>query len=197
MHPTHVFEKARLDSLREYAPHTRQNDRAMLTIACEATDACRTPIGIVSLMEENEERFLASIGTPLRQLERSVAICAHTILEHDALVVEDLRKDPRFCNLPYVVGEPYVRFYAGAPIFDGTGLPLGTVCVLHTQTHQLPSRSVLVLKQLAEVASAALEARLLLADARVHYAHRDVAKSNQDRLDALLVRMIESRPMCA
>jgi hypothetical protein len=46
------------------------------------------------------------------------------------LVVDDLTKDKRFCNFPFVRGPPYSRFYAGVPIRSPSGHSIGTYCVL-------------------------------------------------------------------
>ncbi|KAF1845167.1 uncharacterized protein K460DRAFT_104416 [Cucurbitaria berberidis CBS 394.84] len=47
-----------------------------------------------------------------------------------SLVVNDLTKDDRFKNYPFVVGAPYSRFYAGVPIRSPSGHSIGTYCVL-------------------------------------------------------------------
>lgn len=47
-----------------------------------------------------------------------------------SLIVNDLSKDARFKNYPYVVGPPYSKFYAGVPIRSPNGHNIGTYCVL-------------------------------------------------------------------
>ncbi|KAF2874617.1 sensor histidine kinase-like protein/response regulator [Massariosphaeria phaeospora] len=47
-----------------------------------------------------------------------------------SLIVEDLSRDDRFKNYPFVVGYPHSRFYAGVPIRSPTGHSIGTFCVL-------------------------------------------------------------------
>jgi hypothetical protein len=49
---------------------------------------------------------------------------------HPSLVVDDLTKDARFKDYPFVVGPPYSRFYAGVPIRSPGGHSIGTYCVL-------------------------------------------------------------------
>jgi hypothetical protein len=49
---------------------------------------------------------------------------------HPALVVNDLTKDERFKDYPFVRGPPYSRFYAGVPIRSPSGHSIGTYCVL-------------------------------------------------------------------
>ncbi|KAL7775253.1 hypothetical protein CFE70_006171 [Pyrenophora teres f. teres 0-1] len=47
-----------------------------------------------------------------------------------SLVVNDLSKDKRFANFPFVKGAPFSRFYAGVPIRSPSGHSIGTYCVL-------------------------------------------------------------------
>ncbi|KAL5114181.1 hypothetical protein ACEQ8H_007929 [Pleosporales sp. CAS-2024a] len=49
---------------------------------------------------------------------------------HPSLVVNDLLKDDRFKDYPFVVGPPFSRFYAGVPIRSPSGHSIGTYCVL-------------------------------------------------------------------
>jgi GAF domain-containing protein len=46
------------------------------------------------------------------------------------LVVPDTTVDSRFAGNPMVLDDPELRFYAGAPLLDADGLPLGALCVL-------------------------------------------------------------------
>ena len=43
-------------------------------------------------------------------------------------MIHDATKDGRFASHPYVKGEPYIRFYAGAPLVASNGHRLGTMC---------------------------------------------------------------------
>lgn len=47
-----------------------------------------------------------------------------------SLVVNDLSKDDRFKDYPFVKGPPKSRFYAGVPIRSPSGHSIGTYCVL-------------------------------------------------------------------
>lgn len=192
--PLHPAEEARQASVREFEPFAYENDRTMRAIAVEAMEACDASAGMVSIMEADEERFLAAVGNSHRPGKRRESICAHTILEPDVLAVEDLSRDPRFRAMPYVAGPPFLRFYAGAPILDATGLPLGAVCVTHTVPHEISSKCLLAVKRLAEVASAVLESRLLFAHSRIRYAPNSEYLATQARMDDLLLTMVESRP---
>ncbi|MEO0997876.1 MAG: diguanylate cyclase, partial [Pseudomonadota bacterium] len=64
------------------------------------------------------------------ETSRDVDFSGHTFLTRATLVVEDARADSRYAQNPLVLGEPHIRFYAGAQIRDSAGLPLGTLCLI-------------------------------------------------------------------
>ena len=191
--PSYALERERLVSVREVEPFTWTNDPAMMSVARKAAEICGVKVGMVSVMEEEEEWVVACVGTEIERVPRALSFCAHTILEADALVVEDASRDVRFLDNPFVRDEHHLRFYAGAPIFGSTGLPLGAVCVADAEPNSLSSKGLLALRDLAATASAVLEIRLLLADARTRYAPETEHRTTRARLDALLLTLLEPR----
>ncbi len=95
-----------------------------------AAELCGAPAALLSLVEEEYQRFLSRTGTDLEQTPRSMSFCAHAMHHHDVMEVPDARTDPRFTDNALVTGAPYVRFYAGAPLVSSEGVPLGALCVL-------------------------------------------------------------------
>ncbi|KAF9546911.1 His Kinase A domain containing protein [Mortierella hygrophila] len=63
---------------------------------------------------------------------REGSLCGHTILRaaDDPFVVLDTKSDWRFQNLEAVNADPYVRFYAGAPLTTSEGLNVGSLCLV-------------------------------------------------------------------
>jgi len=71
--------------------------------------------------------------------------------------VPDTTLDQRFVDNPLVIGEPYLRFYAGALLESREGFPLGTLCVLDHQPRELSDRQCFALQALANQVMAHME----------------------------------------
>lgn len=98
----------------------------------------------------------------MRETHRDLAFCAHAILAPaDVLIVQDAKLDSRFQNSALVLGPPYIRFYAGAPIIDDSGHALGTVCVIDTKPRTLTEQQRTALLALARQTASLLQLRLL------------------------------------
>lgn len=75
------------------------------------------PIALVSLVGKDKQVLKTRVGIDVCETSRDVSCCAHAIVRWDeVLVVPDARRDRRFADNPLVTGDPYVRFYAGAPL---------------------------------------------------------------------------------
>jgi GAF domain-containing protein len=116
--------------LGDYGVLDSMPEAALDDIAFLASHICSAPIALVSLVDESRQWFKARVGTEVTETPRDVAFCAHAILEPgDLFVIPDALEDPRFAGNPLVLGDPHIRFYAGAALVSPEGLPLGTLCV--------------------------------------------------------------------
>ena len=123
-----------------------------------ASSVFAAPISALSLVDEHRQWFKSIQGLNLREGPRDHAFCAHAILRPlEVLVVEDATADPRFADNPLVLGPPGLRFYAGAPVLDGQGVPLGTLCIGDHVPRSLDARQVAQLADMAAGVSAALQ----------------------------------------
>ena len=50
--------------------------------------------------------------------------------EYPAYIIPDLCKSPLYINYPYVVGPPFIRFYAGVPLITKRGIPIGSLLIV-------------------------------------------------------------------
>lgn len=161
-----VFEKeaARLAALAAYDVLDTPRERDFDEVAELASEICGTPIAVVNLIDSGRQFFKAEVGLGVRETPLDSSFCARAILEEELLIVPDATKDPRFeCN-PLVVGEPNLRFYAGALLKTEQGHALGTVCVLDYAPRELTDVQVKTLRVLARQVMKQLELRRSLRD---------------------------------
>jgi signal transduction histidine kinase len=156
--PRPSSEPARLDALRRYEILDTDPDAAFDDLAVLAALVCRTPIALVTLIDDDRQWFKSRLGIEVTGTARDHAFCAHAILEPGrVLEIPDATADIRFAGNPFVTGEPQVRFYAGAPLVTPDGHALGTVCVIDRQPRRLTDEQTAVLLQLSRHAVTLLE----------------------------------------
>lgn len=147
-------ESERLTSLRSYRLLDNVPDAALDELTHLARTVCKVPIAWVCLVDEDQQWVLASEGLENRSLPRSLAYCAHVILQRELVEVEDLHQDERFRDNPAF---PDHRFYAAMPLLTETGLALGTLAVLDHLPRQLNEVQRLTLRTLAHQVTARFE----------------------------------------
>ncbi|UJR85134.1 protein kinase domain-containing protein [Sandaracinus amylolyticus] len=128
-----------------------------------AAQLCGTPMALITLVDAERQWFKARVGVTARETPREISFCTHAI-EPDApmLVVRDTTRDPRFQTSPLVLGEPFVRFYAGVPLELADGARVGTLCVLDRVPRDLAPSQLDALSILARRTASELELRKTL-----------------------------------
>ncbi len=95
--------------------------------------ACGVPVALVSLVDRDRQWFKARVGFPHCETDLNSSVCKFVLAEPDILQIPDLRADPRTAANPLVTGEPFIRFYAGAPLRTADGITIGSLCVIDQQ----------------------------------------------------------------
>lgn len=116
--------------LSSYGVLDTPNEPEFDAIVQEAATSLRTPIALVSLLDENRQWFKAKVGLTPNETPLSMSFCTHAVQQDGVFQVPDATKDLRFSNSPLVTGEPNIRFYAGVPLRTPSGARVGTVCVI-------------------------------------------------------------------
>jgi anti-sigma regulatory factor (Ser/Thr protein kinase) len=181
-----IDEASRLAALRSYRILDTDPEQAFDDLALLASQICGTPMGLITLVDEKRQWFKARIGVSMTETERSIAFCAHAIEQTDLFVVPDARDDERFRDNPLVVGEPHIRFYAGAPLVTPEGAAIGTLCVVDRVPRTLTADQMRALEVLRRQAEAQLELRRNLQELGGALAARDRAEAEQATLVAEL-----------
>ena len=152
-------EVQRLEALRSYGPIEPVPDPDFDELALLAAEICDTPIALVTLVDEDHQWLKGRAGTDLTQTSREVSFCGHAILGTSIFVVPDTGQDERFADNPFVIGDPHIRSYTGAPLITPEGYALGTVCVIDHRPRTLTREQVKALQALSRRIVALFELR--------------------------------------
>jgi GAF domain-containing protein len=120
---------------------------------------CEAPISLISLIDEERQWFKSTFGTSVQETSRDISFCAHAIMGQGLFIVPDAIRDNRFASNPFVVSDPKVRFYAGAPLVTADGYALGTLCVLDVKPRNLRPEQKKALEVLSRHTVSLLEMR--------------------------------------
>ena len=150
-------EEQRLEWLRQCSILDTLPEVAFDEVAQMAAELCRVPIAAINLVDDHRQWSKAAFGQDKQQDSRDISFCAHTILQPDLMVVPDALGDHRFANNPLVTGEPYIRFYAGAPLITSEGFGLGSLCVVDRVPRELTEEQTTVLQLLARQITGRIE----------------------------------------
>ncbi|HEV7301499.1 MAG TPA: GGDEF domain-containing protein [Tepidisphaeraceae bacterium] len=176
--PIPASEPARLADLLRYdildtAPEPEFDDLALL-----ASHICQTPIALINFVDSDRQWFKAKVGIRGSETSREVAFCSHAILRpSELMIVPDATLDERFHDNPFVVSDPHLRFYAGAPLTTPAGQTIGTLCVVDLVPRQLRADQADALQALARQVISQLELRrTAMENARLFTAARHTAR---------------------
>jgi anti-sigma regulatory factor (Ser/Thr protein kinase) len=184
-------EQARVEAIRSYKILDTDPEKAFDDLAILASHICGTPVALISLIDSDRQWFKSRIGISVTETPLEVSFCAKAIQQSDLFVVPDATKDPRFSSNPFVVSDPKIRFYAGAPFTSADGYPLGTLCVVDVVPRQLSASQQNALLALSRQVQAQFELRKNLLDLRVALNERDKAEAERDRTISELQHALE------
>ncbi len=152
-------EGKRLAALRHFEILDSEPEQSYDDLTYIASVICQMPIVLVSLIDEHRHWFKSKVGLAVSETSRETSFCAHAILRNEVMVVPDAHLDERFQDNPLVLGDPNIRFYAGAPLYSNEGFALGTLCVIDSVPRTLSEQQVKGLEALARQVSSLIEMR--------------------------------------
>jgi len=117
-------------------------------------------IALVNLVGEHRQWSKSCVGIDVQSVDRDLTFCTHTILSPEPLVIEDALLDRRFRENPFVTGEPFIRFYAGAPLITPDGFAIGSLCIIHDEPRSLTRAQLGMLVDLSHMVVDELELRI-------------------------------------
>ncbi len=176
----HSAEEFRLAALRSYGILDTPREAEFDEVVEVASAICDAPIAVINLIDHGRQWFKAEVGLGVRETPIDSSICAHAILQPDLFIVPDTTLDNRFCDNALVVGDPHLRFYAGALLQTPEGFPLGTVCVLDYKPRNLDEKQKAFLRLMANQVMKMIDLRMI--NAAEHTARlqaEELVKENQ------------------
>lgn len=189
----HPKQIARLAALRAYDILDTPREADYDAVVALASQICGVPISVVNLIDADRQWFKAEIGLGVRETPLETSICSHVILEDDFVEISDTLLDRRMADNELCLGNPGLRFYAGATLRTGEGLPLGTLCVLDYEPRQLTQLQRDALKVLASQLMTQLELRLALKRQTLLSKEIDHRVKNSLQAVSALVRLQRSK----
>ncbi|MEO8544770.1 MAG: AI-2E family transporter [Burkholderiaceae bacterium] len=125
-------------------------------ITRDLKEQLQVPIALISLVDARRQFWKSSAGLPpemrqAREAPRNTSICGHLVAANEMMVVEDVTRDPRFANNPFL-RERGIRFYAGVPLRARNGLAIGSVCVMDQRPRRLGNDEKALLQVAAQQA---------------------------------------------
>ena len=155
----------RLRALRNADPLNAPRTRLFDSLIRLARGLFDVPMAGICLLETDPPSYSAVDAAQIVETNPELSFAAHVARNpNDILCVTDARADPRFAQSPAVVGEPFVRFYAGAPLVDPDGHVLGTFGIADTRPRSPDADALDQLRNLAAAAMAALDLHRTLHD---------------------------------
>ena len=155
-----INENERLKELYAYNIFESDDEEEFDFLTSMAAEICGTKISIITLLTADRQCFFSTHGLELRETHKDFSFCAHAINTPDTpFIIKDARSDVRFFDNPLTTGYPHVIFYAGIPLVNSNGFPLGTLCVIDDKPGQLSDEQLVKLNHLSRQTVKLLELR--------------------------------------
>jgi signal transduction histidine kinase len=119
-----------------------------------ASQVLGVPVSLISILDTNRQFFKSQVGLPppiaeKRETPLSHSFCQHVVRTAEPLIVADAREHDLVRTNPAVV-ELGVIAYAGFPIFDQNGRPVGALCAIDSVPRQWTESDLGILQRIAE-----------------------------------------------
>lgn len=135
-------ETERLAEVRKYNLLDTLPEKDFDNITSLLASICEVPISLITLLDADRNFLKSHFGIAINESPRDLSLCTHAILhDDDVFIVEDTRKDERFKDNP-ILKEYGTVFYAGAPLINKNGFPLGTLCIYDTKPRKLTYKQI-------------------------------------------------------
>lgn len=158
----HEEEVERFRALLDYKILDTDSEEVFDELALLAAYICRTPIALISFVDENREWFKSIVGldTTVREVPRDRSFGTYVINHPQApLTISNPLEDERTKLNPLLESHPEINFIAGIPLIDKDCHKVGTLCVFGYKEKNLSYEQVSLLQTVARKVILQLEQR--------------------------------------
>lgn len=144
------------------------------------TKVFKTPVSLITLVADpSRVWFKSQVGPFGACVDRDGSWCNYVLVPStpEILITEDASKDARLAHNPYVAGEPFIKFYAGAPLVGSRGERYGTLCIVDLKQRAFTAELYSLLNNFAALAVEEIERNKPLYDLATSEATNDVEKN--------------------
>lgn len=151
-------DDGRARTLRALRNPDESRDEVLRQFVRLASQALSIPGSFISVLDDEQQHVMAAHNFTLTRSSREDSLCRYAVDSDSTVVIPDTLLDERFATHPLIIGAPFIRFYAGTPLKNSTGMILGTLCVTDTTPHPFSPAQVTMLTMLATLVMSFLEA---------------------------------------
>lgn len=158
-------EEMRVEFLRSLTILDTAQDINLDRIVTLCRQIFDVPVADISLIDKDRQWLKSEQGLGISETSREDSFCTITIESDQVFEVSDATLDPLVRENPYVIGEPHIRHYMGAPITIA-GFRIGALCIMDFKPHQKRTKSEReILSGLADVVAREIYLQHLLREA--------------------------------
>jgi GAF domain-containing protein len=124
-------------------------------IVAAARSRFHATAAVLSFMDADRQWYKSASGVDVTSLPRGTTFSEWTIQKATPFIITDTVHDVRYRNMA-VVTEAHVRAYAGHPILDPSGVPVGALSVLFAKPREFSPEDLAFLRRLAAMVESLL-----------------------------------------
>lgn len=157
-----VEDFSRIRSMQRFLNLNISRENELENIVVLAAEACQTPAAFLVFFDEGKLKYQYKFGDLTSQIPEEISLWDLKLDTADVLVIPDTLADKNLANHALVVGDPGIRFYAGAALTTHDGQNIGSLYVLGQESKDLSERRKHMLQLLSRQAVNMVEFELSL-----------------------------------
>jgi GAF domain-containing protein len=180
-------EDARLKALRKLGIFNTPSEEIFSIYAELAARSLKTPIGLMSFVEEDSVYYKEAFGSPVRGevVPKKNSPCSIAIQSNEVVTFRYKLTEPCVLADEKQLAEVGYKFYAGAPLTTSDGFRIGMLAVADRELRTYSEGDLSLLKKISEEIIPIIEYRAQLSKAKDIALFNNKLKELRARIDAL------------